>query len=284
MNSEIQEIVYTPESPLKDPVKMIKSMWHDLKVSRELAWRLTVRDISAQYRQSILGVVWAFLPPVVTTAMFVFLNQSKLMNVDSGAVPYPAYVLVGMVFWQLFAEALQAPLKIVTAAKGLLVKINFPREALMLSAVLQTLFSFGIKFLLIVAIFFWYKLAVPWTVVLLPLAILALLIFGFVLGVLLVPAGALFNDITQSLTLITTFWLFITPVGYPPGESGIMALLAKYNPVAPLVSTARDWMMSGSFTYIQEFLVITAVSVVVTFIGWVVYRVSLPIIIERMSA
>lgn len=280
----MEETVYTPDSPLRHPAKMFKSMWHDLKISRELAWRLTVRDISAQYRQSILGIGWAFLPPIVTTAMFVFLNQSNIMNVDSGSIPYPAYVLIGMVFWQLFAEALQAPLKLVTSAKSMLAKINFPREALIISAIFQTLFSFLIKFLLVIAVLIWYKLSVPWTVLLLPLAIFALVLFGIVLGVLLVPIGVLFNDVSQALTLFVTFWLFVTPVAYPPGQSGILGLLAAYNPVAPLILTARDWMISGSFHYLKGFLATSAASLVLVLLGWVVLRVSLPIIIERMSA
>lgn len=284
MSSELYETVYTPESPLRRPVQMLKSMWKDLKVSKELAWRLTVRDISAMYRQSLLGITWAFLPPIAMTAAFVFLNQSKVLQTGSGGIPYPAFVLVGMVFWQLFTESLLSPLRIVTSAKVILVKVNFPREALMISAVLQTLFNFGIKFLLVIAVFAWYQLPVPWTVALIPFAVISLVVFGLVLGILLVPLGVLYNDVSQGLSIITTFWLFITPVAYTPGEGGLLASLARYNPVTPLVSIARDWMITGSFAHFNGFLLVSLLSLAAVFLGWVVYRISLPIILDKMSA
>ncbi len=66
--------VYTPESPLRNPRRFLREMFRDLRASRELAWRLFVRDTSAQYRQSMLGYVWAFLPPLVASLPFIFLN------------------------------------------------------------------------------------------------------------------------------------------------------------------------------------------------------------------
>lgn len=284
MSRVLEETIYTPESPIRRPGLMFKQMWRDLKVSRELAWRLTVRDISAQYRQSVFGVLWAFLPPLALTAVFIFLNRSTALPVDNQGVPYPAFVLVGMVFWQLFTESLGAPLKMVVSTKTILVKINFPREALMLSAIMQTLFSFGIKFLLVIAVFVWYQLPVPWTVCLVPFAILAVLMFGFVLGIFLVPFGVLYNDIGQALSLLTTFWLFITPVAYTPKQTGTLALFTKYNPVTPLITTARDWMISGGFQHIGGFLLLTLFSIIAVILGWIIYRVSLPIILERVSA
>ena len=66
-------VVYTPESQLRRPGVLLRSMWRDLKASRELAWRLFVRDTSARYRQSLLGVLWAFVPPIVTGVVFIVL-------------------------------------------------------------------------------------------------------------------------------------------------------------------------------------------------------------------
>ena len=66
--------VYTPESPLKNPGRLLRAMFRDVLAARELAWRLFVRDLSAQYRQTYLGYVWAFLPPLVASATFIFLQ------------------------------------------------------------------------------------------------------------------------------------------------------------------------------------------------------------------
>ncbi|HRI15465.1 MAG TPA: ABC transporter permease, partial [Verrucomicrobiota bacterium] len=91
--------VYTPESPLRAPVKLLRSMFRDLLASRELAWRIFVRNNSAQYRQTMLGYVWAFLPPIATSLTFVFLSSQKVVNIgNTGGVPYPAFVIIGTTF------------------------------------------------------------------------------------------------------------------------------------------------------------------------------------------
>ena len=86
-------IIYTPESYLRHPVELLGEMLRDLLASRELAWRLLVRDISAQYRQSLLGLVWAFLPPVITAAGLIFAKNAGALNINQTSIPYAAYVM-----------------------------------------------------------------------------------------------------------------------------------------------------------------------------------------------
>ena len=74
---------------------VLREMFRDLRASRELAWRLFVRDTSAQYRQSMLGYVWAFLPPLVASVPFIFLNSQGVVNIEGTPIPYPAYALIG---------------------------------------------------------------------------------------------------------------------------------------------------------------------------------------------
>src|ERR1041385_6310593 len=99
---------------------MLGSMVRDVRASRELAWRLFMRDISARYRQSVLGYVWAFLPPLATTFTFVLLNRSGVFSTGETAVPYAAYVMIGTLLWQVFADAINSPIKTVTSAKAML--------------------------------------------------------------------------------------------------------------------------------------------------------------------
>ena len=114
MSNVLPEVTYTPESLLRHPIKLARSMAHDLWASRELAWRLFVRNISAQYRQSLLGYLWAFLPPIFTTLIFVFLNSQKILNIGETGIPYPAYVMMGTLLWQGFVDALNSPIKMET--------------------------------------------------------------------------------------------------------------------------------------------------------------------------
>ena len=91
--------VYTPESPLRQPAKFVRDMIADLLASRELAWRLFLRDLSAQYRNSVLGYVWVFLPPLVASLPFVYLNSTGVVRMGETPIPYAAYAMVGTIIW-----------------------------------------------------------------------------------------------------------------------------------------------------------------------------------------
>ena len=277
-------VVYTPESKLRSPMTMAREMWRDLLASRELAWRLMVRDISAQYRQSFLGLVWAFLPPVAMALVFVVLNSRKVINIAETNIPYPAFVMFGTVLWQVFVDSLNAPLKVVTAAKPMLAKINFPKEALILSGLGQTLFNLSIKLVILMAVFIIFKIPVTWGVPLSMLAILDLVLLGTMFGLLMTPVGVLYTDVAQGLSLVTGLWFFVTPVVYPPPTNFPFSLLATLNPVSPILVGARELATEGVLYNPIPFFVVTCIMLVVLAITWVVYRLAIPILVERMSA
>lgn len=277
-------VVYTPESQLRTPGLLLRSMWQDLKNSRELAWRLFVRDVSSRYRQSILGVFWAFLPPILTGLVFIILQSRKIVNFGETDIPYPVFVLVGTTLWLLFTESLNAPLNSVRNAKPMLAKINFPREALIVSAFYQILFNLCIKSLILVGIFLIFRIEITLGLLLLPLALFMLILFGMTLGLFLIPLGTLYTDITSALTLIIQLWFFVTPVVYPPPQSFPLSLISTLNPVSPLLTGARDLATKGVLTNFEPFLIVSVLTIILLFIAWVIYRTALPIIIERMSA
>ena len=117
-----------------------------------------------------------------------------------------------------------------------------------------------------------------------PRAILMLMLLGICLGLLLTPVGMLYTDIATSLPVITSLWFFITPVVYSPPETFPFSLIAILNPVSPLLIAARDLLTKGNITNVVPFIVVSVLTLVVLFVAWVIYRVALPIIIERMSA
>ncbi len=275
---------YTPESRMRHPIVFLKEMWSDLRASRELAWRLMVRDISAQYRQTLLGYFWAVFPPLVTSAVFILLKGSTVMDVKSPGVPYPVYVLVGMTFWQLFVDALNAPLKVATESKSILSKINFPRESFILSGIGQVLFSFAIKVVLLAVVLIIFKVPVRWTLVLLPLPLLGLLLLGTMIGILLMPVGLLYKDIQSALLIATSGLVFITPVGYPPNVEGFLGKLIQLNPVTPAITTAKEMVFNGIPADMVPFFAVFGVTLGLLFVGWVIYRLAIPIIIERIGA
>ena len=283
-NKTLPKIVYTPRSELRSPLVMARLMWKDLLASQELAWRLTIRDIRAQYRQSLLGILWAFFPPIATALIFIVLNNRKIINIGDTVIPYPAFAMFGTVLWQVFVESLNAPLKVVTRSKNMLSKINFHREALILSAFEQTLFSLCIKLLILIAVFIFFQIPVTWSTLLCLPAILILVLLGLTFGLLLTPLGILYTDITQGLTIITGLWFFITPVVYPPLTSFPFSLLTILNPVGPILTGARDIACKGVLNDPTQFFIITFLIFIFFIIAWIIYKLTLPILIERMKA
>ena len=258
-------------------------MWASLCASRELAWRLTVRDVSARYRHTFLGFLWAFLPPLATSAIFVFLNSQKVLDIGPTPIAYAPYVLIGTTLWQMFVDALQAPLRTVEQSRDMLIKINFPREALILSGLGLVGFNFLIRIVILVGTFLYFQIPVtPW-ILLAPLAMLMLVVLGTMVGLILTPLGILYKDVGQLLTISITFWLFLTPVVYPPPTDGPAAILSTLNPVSPLLITARDWMIGVPSEQLPAFVAVSIGTVLFLCIGWLLFRLAMPHVIARLG-
>ncbi len=207
--------VYTPESPLRQPTRFVRDMVGDLVASRELAWRLFIRDLSAQYRNSILGYFWVFIPPLMASLPFIYLQAAGVLKVGDTRIPYAAYAIVGTIIWQTFAEALNSPIRSVNAARSILNRLNFPREAILLSGLMQVGFSFLVRLGLLVAVFVVFGLAPARTAPLFLLGMLSVALTGFMIGVILIPIGLLYGDVQHALPIASTFLMILTPVLYP---------------------------------------------------------------------
>jgi lipopolysaccharide transport system permease protein len=259
-------------------------MWRDLLASRELAWRLMVRDISAQYRQSFLGFTWAFLPPILMATGFTLAGQAEVFNVGATDIPYPAYVMFGTSLWQTFTESINGPVQAVTQAKPMLARVNFPREAIILAKVGEVLFNFAIKLILIIGLFVYFQISVKWTVILTPVPLIHLVLLGTLVGTLLSPLGALYQDVSKGLTSLLGLWLFITPVVYPVPSEGLFGMLVRLNPVTPLLVMIRELATSDVLTQAQAFWIVSILTWLGIFLTWITFRIAMPYVIERVSS
>jgi len=282
--SEPQVTIYTPESALASPGRMLRAMFGDLAAGRELAWRLAVRDIRAQYRQAFLGILWAFIIPLVNAIAWIFLNGSGIISVADTSLPYPVYAFTGTMLWAIFMEALNAPLQQVNAARGMLAKLNFPREALIVSGLYQVLFNAAIKLVLLLCVLFLFGITPGWGVILFPLGVVSLLLVGTAVGLLITPVGLLYTDVGRALPLLMQFLMFVSPVVFPVPETGWAATLFHLNPLTPVILAGRGWLTGASPAALDGFLLVNSVAFLLLLSVWAVYRVAMPILIERMSA
>ncbi|MBW1989507.1 MAG: ABC transporter permease [Deltaproteobacteria bacterium] len=284
MDAKHRVTVYTSKSPLLEPGRLLRDMFSDLAASLGLTLRLASRDVAAQYRQTALGYLWAILPPLVTSLTFILLNGSNIIDTGVLTLPYPVFVITGTVFWQLFVDALNAPLKIVNSNRAMLSKISFPKEALVLSGILQVLFAFVFKMVLLGLVLAYYRIPIHVTAVACVVPILGLLVIGTLIGMFLVPIGVLYQDVQQALLIAASALMFFTPVVYSPPGEGLLSRIVAANPLSPFLLLCREALYEGTLAYLERGLIILAAAVVLSFAGWVMYRVALPIIIERMDA
>jgi lipopolysaccharide transport system permease protein len=280
-----KEVVYTAGSDIRNPFKLFRNMFTDLAESWPLAKILLRRDLQAKYRQSVLGYLWAFLPALFTSLAFTLASKSRTISFDETEIVYPAFVIFSMVIWQTFTEAINGPVQTVSDSKVMLAKINFKREALILSKFLEVWVNFLLKMVLIIGAFIYYDVSVHWsTVILAPFALSILILLGLLVGLFLSPLGLLYRDVSYGLAVFVNFFLFITPVIFPRPKTGNFATLVDYNPVTHLIEAVRKLTLNPVGYDFTSFYITSAVVLVLLFFSWLVFRLAMPFAIERVTS
>ena len=280
--------IYSPEPALRPPLRLFREMMADLTISWELGVALARRDLSAMYRQSVLGYFWAFLPVLATTGVFLFLRSGGALAGWDQPVAYPVYLLVGSILWQVFADAVQGPLKVVAASRAMLVKINFPRESLILAGVLITIFNFCVRLVILIPALIYFATRGDYefcwsSLYAFPAGVAAIILLGYVIGILLTPIGMLYRDVSMGMVIILNFLMFLAPVVVAIPKSGIIREVMLANPATYVLDSARAWLLGKPSEFLGGFWIVVAASLVCLLFGWLLYRISLPHVIARLG-
>lgn len=278
------ETTYSAEPQMARPRQFFSLMRADMVLGGRLGWRLAVRNIRSKYRRSLLGYLWAVLPVLTTTAIWVALNRSGLLAIRDTGISYPAFVLINITLWQAFVDALLSPLQQMESARSMLTKVKFARESLIIAGLVEVMFTFVIRLALLLVALFWFGVPLAATSVLAPLAILALVLLGTALGLLLLPLGLLYEDVHRGLIIACSLWIFATPVFYPPPTEWPYTLVMYINPVTPLLITAREWLTTGVLTQPAAFVLVATMALMVAVGAWILYRLAMPHLIARISS
>lgn len=283
---KLQLTVYSPEAGLKKPLQLLNDLRRDLlsPQTHELAIALLRRDIKGQYRMSFLGLLWMFVPLVVNTFIWVFLNKQNVLNMGTTTIPYPVYVFAGNLMWNAFTQGLSAPIQAVNRERGMLTKLQFPREALLVTGLIKLLFDTFVQMIVFVPVFIWYQMPLTGWLMLIPVVLIVTPFCGYAVGVLLTPSALLFEDLVYVIPFVVRFGFFLTPIIYPVPNAGVIGWVARLNPATPLIVTARNILAGQAPAMLPEYCLIFGICILIGFFGLIIYRLSLPIVIERMSA
>jgi lipopolysaccharide transport system permease protein len=275
--------VYEPNYMMKAGIRVWADMVSELLEFRGLIWRLIVRDITARYKQSILGILWAFIAPLIMMLIFVWVKSRNILPIGETEIPYAAFVFMGQMVWLLFSQGVITSANSMVAAGNMLTKINFPREVLILSAIGQTIFYFLIRIPLLTIIFMWVGFTPKLTILLTPLILLPLLLLIVGLGFLASLFNALTRDIRSALGIIINLGMFVTPVIYPaPNSWPFSFLINTANPISSFVNGVRDLSTTGHIIDPLNYLLSVVLSLLIFFVGWRFFHLAEPKIAERL--
>ncbi|PKB17446.1 ABC transporter permease [Flavobacterium sp. 5] len=262
---------------------ILKASLKGYRDSFYLAKQLAKRDIQAQYRQSFLGIFWAIFPLLINSLVWIFLQSSGTIKVTTTNIPYPAFVLIGTTLWGIIGECINLTSASVNANQSIITKINFDKEALITLGILKFLFNFFIKIGLIILFLIFFKI-VPTIEILFFIPLLFLTIVFFVaVGTLLMPISLLYTDISRLIPIGLQFLMYATPVVYAMPSNGIMRKIMLLNPLSYIITDLRNVLTGYNIENPVFWGVGILVTTILSILALIIYRVSMPILTERMS-
>lgn len=201
--------------------------WLELWESRDLLYFLTWRDIKVRYKQTVLGVLWIILQPLVSTVLFTFVF-GNFAKIPSDNIPYPVFVYIGLLFWNFFSSTLTNASNSLVANENILKKVYFPRIISPIAATLSCVVDLLPVVIILGFFLIAYKVPVNIEIIILtPLLLLLVFIAALGLGTLLAPINAKFRDVRLILPYFIQLGLFATPVIYSTSLFGGTSKITK---------------------------------------------------------
>ena len=242
----------------------------DLWDFRELGGFLVWRDLKVRFRQTMFGVLWAILQPLLLTAIFtIFLN--RVAGVYSSELPYAVFALSGVIPWTLFSRALMTSSGSLIDNQQLIGRVYFPRLLLPGAAASSYIVDFGVSLVVLAAVLLLYSIPLTAAVVFAPLFAIWALVVALAFGTWLSAVNVRYRDVQFVLPFIVQLWLLATPIAYPASRIPRQwQALIGLNPVAGVVEGFR-WSVTGQFQPQLATLLLSALSTLVVLVIGVVY-------------
>ncbi|MBZ0156703.1 MAG: ABC transporter permease [Alphaproteobacteria bacterium] len=274
---------YEPDNSLRRGyLSVFGEILAEVRQNRWLMYQLFKRDFLALYKQSLLGILWAFILPLASMALFMLLNRSGIFLIGDTGTPYPIYAVLGLSFWQLFSAGIVASSNALVKAGSMIIQINFSRKSLVLASSGQAAVSFLIQFILVLLLFAWYGIMPSAGILAVPLVVVPIVLLTLGMGFIFALLNGIFRDVGTVLSMMVTFLMFLTPVLYMKPKHGVLLQVTKYNPLYYLVSGARDLVLTGTIAEQDGFFLSVLLSVAVFLAGLVVFHLTETRIAERI--
>ncbi len=237
---------------------------------RELLYFLIWRDVKVRYKQTILGIIWVILQPLLLMIVFtIFFGYFG--GFPSDGVPYPIFTYVALLPWQLFANSLNLAGTSLVMNQELIAKVYFPRLLVPLAAVFVGVVDFCVAFVVLVGLMFFYGIQPSMTMLALPLLVVLAILTAFALSLWLSALNVRYRDVQYAIPFLIQLGLFATPIAY---ASSIVPEKWRYlyqlNPMVGVVDGFR-WAILGQATEVGASLIVATILVFVILITGLIY-------------
>lgn len=243
----------------------------DLWTYRELVYFMIWRDIKVKYKQTLLGMAWAVIQPVMNMLVFTFVFD-RVAKLATDGIQYEIFSFTALLPWGLFVTALNQGARSLVAHNNMVTKIYFPRLILPMSSVFAGLVDFAIAFVILIGLMLYFKVTPAWNLLwTLPLFLLLALVTAMGVALWLSAINVKYRDVNQALPFLTQFWLFATPVAYSFSSLPDLAkVILSLNPMTGVVNGFR-WALLGTGNGPDIMLWVSAAISVVIFISGLFY-------------
>jgi lipopolysaccharide transport system permease protein len=224
--------------------RLKKNYWNDLWRFRELFVFLAWRDILVRYKQTIIGLAWSLIRPLLTMIVFTVIF-GRLAKLPSEGVPYPILVYAAMLPWQFFSTSFSEASNSLLTNSNMLTKIYFPRLIIPASTVIVNFVDFLISFIILIGLMIWYHFVPSWTILYLPLFLILALLTAMGAGLYVAALNVKYRDFKYIVPFVVQFGLYVSPVGF---SSNVVPekyrLLYSLNPMVGVIDGFR-WSIIG---------------------------------------
>jgi homopolymeric O-antigen transport system permease protein len=262
--SSVPTIVIEPRRGLFD--LGLKSIWE----YRELLYFLVWRDLKVRYKQTIIGIGWAVLQPLITMLILAVIF-GHFVKIPSDGVPYPIFAFCALLPWNYFATALNRCIVSVMADSHVISKIYFPRLILPFAGTISGLVDFAISLVLFLGFMVWYEIGIAWWLLTLPFFLMFALVTALAVGLWLSALNVRYRDVTYTIPLLIQVWMFASPVVYPVSLiSEKWRFLYSLNPMAGVIEGFR-WALLGKASPDFSVMAVSALVVMSLLAGGLVF-------------
>jgi len=274
---------YEPDNSIKKGyLSLWKEISRELRENKWLIYQLFKRDFFAIYKQSLIGVFWAFIVPIISVGTFIMLNHSGVFDFGEIEVPYPIYAILGMAFWQLFSTGLIITSNSLVKAGSMLVKINFSKKSLVIASTAQSFIPFIVQLVLVGVLFFVYNVTPSIKILLLPIFMIPIILFTLGFGFIFSLFNSVVRDVGNALSVFMTFLMFLTPVLYAKPKIGILIPITRFNPLYYLISMPRELILRGTMSEWKGYLLSVGVAFLVFIFGLLLFHLTETRVTERI--